>query len=260
MTATDVQLTAAGADVQLAARSLTCGYGKVPVVRGLDLEVRSGEVVALVGPNGAGKSTTLLALAGAIPTTSGTVEVGGRATRAPLHARARAGLGFVPEQRAIFRRLSVADNLRLGPAPVEAALEIAPELRPLVGRRAGLLSGGEQQILILARVLAARPRVVIADEVSLGLAPMVVRRMLGLLRAAADEGTAVLIVEQRLQNVLSVADRIYVMRRGAIEMSGTAAEMAGRLDEIRAAYLSQGISTQPSAGPTAEAQGGDNER
>ena len=145
----------------------------------------------------------------------------------------------MPEQRAIFRGLTVADNLRLGQGPVGAALEIAPELTPLMSRRAGLLSGGEQQILILARILAARPVVVIADEVSLGLAPLVVRRMLGLLRVAADDGAGVLIVEQRLQNILAVADRLYVMRRGEIDMSGTAAEMRGRLDEIQTSYLSR---------------------
>lgn len=247
--------SAVAGDVRLAARSLTCGYGKVPVVRGLDLEVRAGEVVALVGPNGAGKSTALLALAGAMPAMSGAVELDGRVTRAPLHVRAKQGLGFVPEQRAIFRKLSVLDNLRLGPAPVEDALRIAPELQRLTSRRAGLLSGGEQQILILARILAAHPRVVIADEVSLGLAPLVVRRMLGLLRAAADHGTAVLIVEQRLQNVLAVADRLYVMRRGEIEMTGTAAEMSGRLEEIQAAYLSE--AHQP---PASGMQGGTNGR
>lgn len=242
-------------DVRLAARSLAAGYGKVPVVHGLDLEVRSGEVVALVGPNGAGKTTALLALAGALPSMRGTVEFRGVPTRAPLHARARDGLGFVPEQRAIFRRLTVADNLRLGPGPIETALEIAPELAPLMSRRAGLLSGGEQQILILARILAGRPYVVIADEVSLGLAPLVVRRMLGLLRAAADSGAGVLIVEQRLQNVLAIADRLYVMRRGEIDMSGTAAEMRDRLDEIQAAYLSR-----PQSRPQSPEQGGTNGR
>jgi branched-chain amino acid transport system ATP-binding protein len=229
------------ADVRLAASDLHAGYGRVPVVRGIDLDVHAGEVVALVGPNGAGKTTTLLALAGAIPLLRGTVALDGKVTTAPLHERARAGLALIPEQRAIFPRLDVQDNLRLGLGPVDRALEIAPELRPLAARPAGLLSGGEQQILVLARALAGDPRVIIADELSLGLAPRVVRRMLDMIRRAADDGAAALVVEQRLQNVLAVADRLIVLRRGSIELSGSAAELATRVDEIRAAYLTRPV-------------------
>jgi|SoiMethySBSTD1v2_1073268.scaffolds.fasta_scaffold35964_4 branched-chain amino acid transport system ATP-binding protein len=229
----------AAGDVRLAASDLYAGYGRVPVVRGIDLEVRAGEVVALVGPNGAGKTTTLLALAGAIPVLRGTVSLDGQETTAPLHERARAGLALIPEQRAIFRRLDVHDNLKLGLGPVERAFAIAPELRPLASRPAGLLSGGEQQILVLARALAGSPRVIIADELSLGLAPRVVRRMLDMIRRAADDGAAALVVEQRLQNVLAVADRLVVLRRGTVELSGSAAELATRVDEIRAAYLAR---------------------
>lgn len=232
-------------EVRLAAAGLLAGYGRVPVVHGLDLEVCSGEVVALVGPNGAGKTTTLLALAGAIPVLGGTVEINGRPTNAPLHERARLGLAFIPEQRAIFRRLDVSENLRLGLGPLARSLEIAPELRPLLTRRAGLLSGGEQQILVLARALAAAPSIVIADEVSLGLAPIVVRRMLDLLRRAADGGAAVLLVEQRLQNVLSVADRLVVLRRGEVRLAGSTAELSVRLEDVQAAYLSHAAEPSP---------------
>ena len=224
-------------DACLEAADLTAGYGKIPVVHGIDLEVRRGEIVALVGANGAGKTTTLMTLAGALPALGGTVRIDGEATTAPLHHRARNGLAFVPEQRAIFRRLDVAANLRLGLGPVDAAVAIAPELGPLMGRRAGLLSGGEQQILVLARALAADPQVVVVDEVSLGLAPRVVQRMLGLLRVAAERGAAVLMVEQRLQNVLRAADRLVVLRRGTVALAGTTAELAQRVDEVHAAYL-----------------------
>jgi branched-chain amino acid transport system ATP-binding protein len=218
-------------------------------VRDLDLEVRAAEVVGLIGPNGAGKTTTLLALAGAIPTLGGRVLLDGEVTEAPLHRRALAGLAFVPEQRAIFRRLDVRENLRLGIGTVERALEIAPELEPLLSRTAGLLSGGEQQILVLARALAGDPGIVIADEVSLGLAPLVVRRMLDLLRAAADAGAAVLVVEQRLQNVLRIADRLVVLRRGEVQLAGTTAELGHRLEDIQTAYLSRPVPTDP-GGPT----------
>lgn len=231
--------TGASSNPRLAARKLSAGYGKVPVVRDLDLEIHAGQVVALVGPNGAGKTTTLLTLAGALLPLGGTVELDGEPSTAALHARARAGLAFIPEQRAVFRRLDVIGNLRLGLGTVERALNIAPELQPLLSRRAGLLSGGEQQILVLARALASDPKVVIADEVSLGLAPIVVDRMLGLLRAAADRGAAVLVVEQRLQNVLKLSDRLIVLRRGQVVLSGQTAELAKRVADVKAAYFEQ---------------------
>ncbi|ONH23606.1 ABC transporter ATP-binding protein [Pseudofrankia asymbiotica] len=221
----------------LSASSMSAGYGGVPVVRDMDLEVRAGEVVALLGANGAGKTTTLLALAGVLPISGGEVAWLGRTSRAPLHLRARAGLGFVPESRAVIPSLTTMENLRLGRGDPEAALELLPELKPLLKRRAGLLSGGEQQILTLARVLAAQPRLLLADEMSLGLAPMIVQRLLSAVRDAANSGIGVLIVEQQVRNVLAVADRAYVLRRGKIELEGKAAELAGRLEEIEATYL-----------------------
>ena len=152
------------------------------VVRGLDLRVEPGEVVALIGPNGAGKTTTLLTLSGELPPIAGEVRFNGEVTKAPLFKRARRGLGFVTEERSVFMRLSTADNLRLARVPRRDATALFPELEPLMGRRTGLLSGGEQQMLALARALARKPTMLLADELSLGLAPLVVQRLLRAVR------------------------------------------------------------------------------
>ena len=224
-------------EVLIAAASLSAGYGGQPVLKDLSLEVRAGEVVALLGANGAGKSTTLLALSGVLAPLAGSVTWLGSKNRKRLYLRAREGLGFVPEARSVIGSLSTLENLRLGRGDPEAAIELLPELKPLLRRRAGLLSGGEQQFLMLGRILAARPKLLLADEMSLGLAPLLVKRLLGAVREAADGGVGVLIVEQQVRNVLAVADRGYVLRRGSIQMEGTAAELMGRLDEIEASYL-----------------------
>ncbi len=220
----------------LAVRGLTVGYGDVPVVHGIDLTVGAGEVVALLGPNGAGKTTTLLALAGVLPSL-GDVRLDDTPMRGPLHRRSRRGIGFVTEERAVFRQLSTRTNLTLGPAGLGPALELFPELEPLLDRPAGLLSGGEQQMVVLARALAATPSLLLVDELSLGLAPLIVQRLLVTLQAAAEEGTGVLLVEQHARQTLAVADRAYVLRRGRVELEGPAAELADRLDEIERTYL-----------------------
>jgi branched-chain amino acid transport system ATP-binding protein len=222
----------------LAARNLSCGYGEVMVVRGVTLDVRPGEVVALLGPNGAGKTTTLLTLSGALTPRSGHVEWFGKPTTSPLHARAQSGLAFVTEERSVFMGLSARDNLRVGRVAPEAALTFFPELADRMKVRAGLLSGGEQQMLTLGRALARKPSVLLGDELSLGLAPLLVKRLLASVRAAADDGVAVLLVEQHVREVLKVADRVYVMRRGQIEIEGSAEEIGGRLGEIEMSYLS----------------------
>jgi len=222
----------------LSTRKLAAGYGDVAVVHDLDLDVRPGEVVALLGPNGAGKTTTLLTMAGELPPLDGEVEWDGSARRRQLQVRARGGFGFVPEGRSVFMSLTVAENLRLGRGDRRRALELFPELDPLLGRRAGVCSGGEQQILALARALAAEPRVLLVDELSLGLAPMVVERLLRAVRAAADRGVGVLLVEQHARAALAIADRVCVLRRGRIALSTTAAELAGDLSRVEAAYLS----------------------
>jgi ABC-type branched-subunit amino acid transport system ATPase component len=222
----------------LEAQGFVGGYGAIVVVRDVDLHVRPGEVVALLGPNGAGKTTTLLSLAGALPVLGGTVRFDGQPTTMPLHRRARAGLGVVTEQRGIFRQLTVAENLRVAAGDTALALRMFPELEPRLGVRAGLLSGGEQQMLALGSALGRRPRLLMADELSLGLAPMVTDRLLRAVREAADSGIGVLLVEQHVRKALACADRAYVMNRGRIAFAGAAGELTRRqLTEIEASYL-----------------------
>ncbi len=225
------------APVMLAARNVSAGYHGVPVVHHLELEVRAGEVVLLAGPNGAGKTTTMMTLAGALRPLGGSTEFAGAVTTLPMHRRVRLGLGVVTERRSIFSRLTVAENLRLGRGAPEAALAHFPELRARLNIRAGQLSGGEQQMLSLARVMGARPRAVIADEMSLGLAPIVVKRLLEALRSAADAGAAVLIVEQHVRVALEMADRACFLKRGEIVLSGSSAQVRNQEREIEEVYL-----------------------
>jgi branched-chain amino acid transport system ATP-binding protein len=222
----------------LEAIRICAGYGSVSAVTDVDLRVERGEMVALLGANGAGKTTTLLTLAGAVRPSSGTVQLYGEgADRRSLSRRARDGLALLPDQRAVFRGLTVRENLRLGRGDVRAALEFFPELEARLSVRAGLISGGEQQMLALARVLAARPRLILADELSLGLAPLVVRRLLIALSGVARDGAAVLLVEQHPHTALRWTDRAYVMRRGRIELSGKSDELLNRADDLAAIYL-----------------------
>ena len=220
-------------------RKLRAGYGELAVVRDLDLKVDSGEVVALLGPNGAGKTTTLLTMAGELRPLSGDVAWKGEVTKSPMHARCRSGLGYMTEEKSVIMSLTARENLRLADVSVADATELFPQLANLLERRAGLLSGGEQQMLSLARALCRKPEVLLADELSLGLAPLIVDRLLQAVRAAADErGVGVLLVEQHVRKALAVADRVYVMERGKIVMTGTADEARANLAEIEAAYLS----------------------
>jgi branched-chain amino acid transport system ATP-binding protein len=222
----------------LEARNLSAGYGGQPVVRGVDLEVHAGEVVCLLGPNGAGKTTTMLTLCGELSPIEGDVLLDGEVTRAPLHRRVALGLGLVTEERSVFKGLSCRDNLRCGGGSVDEALQYFPELESRLSVRGGLLSGGEQQMLSLARALTRRPRVLLADELSLGLAPLVVDRLLQAVRAAADgQRTSALIVEQHARKAIKYADRIYLMNRGRIQMATTANEAMQRIAEIEDAYL-----------------------
>jgi branched-chain amino acid transport system ATP-binding protein len=225
-------------DVRIAAAGLSAGYGSVPVIHDIDLEVRAGEVVALLGANGAGKTTTLLTLSGELPTLSGAVLVDGLPTRAPLHRRARDGLALVTEERSVFTELTTEDNLRAGRCDPQKALALFPELTKRLRIRGGLLSGGEQQMLTLGRALAREPRVLLADELSLGLAPLVVERLLTAVRESArQQGTAVLLVEQHVRKVLHYADRVLLMQRGRLMLSLDAAEARARIEEIEDSYL-----------------------
>jgi branched-chain amino acid transport system ATP-binding protein len=227
----------------LAVDGLVAGYGGVEVVRDVSLAVRAGEIVALLGRNGAGKSTTLLAVTGAVRRTGGTVAVAGVAVPPGRpHALARRGVASVPQERSLFTQLSVAENLRLAVRPgrrsaVEAETDRAVDrfqaLAGLLDRRAGLLSGGEQRMVALARALARRPQVLLVDEVSLGLGPQVVGAVGRALRSVADhDGTAVLMVEQLPEVARAVADRAYVMEGGRVVADGPAAEVSA-LPEIR---------------------------
>ena len=222
----------------LEARGVAAGYGAQPVIHDVDLVVQPGEVVGLLGANGAGKTTTLLALAGELPLLAGEVRLDGVVTTAPLHRRARDGLTFVTEEKSVFMGLTARDNLRVADVDVATALELFPELERLLAVRAGLLSGGEQQMLTLARALSRKPRVLLADELSMGLAPLIVKRLLeAVVRIAKQQGTAVLLVEQHVRKALEYCDRAYVMHRGRVELSGTAGELLGRLGEIEDRYL-----------------------
>jgi branched-chain amino acid transport system ATP-binding protein len=225
-------------DTLIEAAGLSSGYGKLAVVHDVDLRVDAGEVVALLGANGAGKTTTLLTLAGELSPMAGEVRFLGEPTRAPMHVRCRNGLGYVTEERSVIMDMSVADNLKLAGVDRARAFEHFPALEAILSRRAGLCSGGEQQMLSLARALGRSPKVLLADELSLGLAPIIVTNLLQAVRDAADQdGVGVLLVEQHVRRALAVADRAYVMERGRIVLSGTATEVAGQLDKIEAAYL-----------------------
>lgn len=219
------------------ARGLTVGYDGLAVVHDLDLTVQPGEVVALLGINGAGKSTIVKALAGELRPLAGEVWFKGAATTAPLHRRAQRGLRLITEERSVFMSLSAADNLRLGGQRRQRCLELFPELSPLLDRRAGLLSGGQQQMLTLARAIASDPSVLLIDELSLGLAPLVVERLLVTVRAVADRGAGVLLVEQQVRNALEVADRAYVISKGRVALEGPTDELRERIDEVERTYL-----------------------
>ena len=222
----------------ISVKGMCTGYAGQPVVHDLSFDVMPGEVLCLLGPNGAGKTTTMLALAGELPLIEGEVEFAGVRRNAPLFRRARAGMSFVTEERSVFKGMSLRDNLRIGGVSVEEAVTLFPELGKRLGVRGGLLSGGEQQMLTLARALCRKPRLLLADELSLGLAPLVVDRLLNAVRAAADErGTAVIMVEQHAHKALHYTDHAIVMRRGRVGLDLTGEQARSRIGEVEQAYL-----------------------
>jgi branched-chain amino acid transport system ATP-binding protein len=244
--ATAAEATAAGSGHSLVVKDLFAGYRGIPVVRELSLQVRPGEVVALLGPNGAGKTTTLETIAGLHRPISGTVEVAGQSVGGkPAHALARTGLALVPEGRALFPGLTVREHLRLAGGRGAAGredelLEMLPELRKCLARKAGLLSGGEQQMLAVGRALVTRPGLLLVDEMSLGLAPVIVERLLPILRRVATEfGTSVLFVEQHVALALEISDRAYILTHGRITLEGSAAELSQRQELLAASYLGE---------------------
>ncbi len=214
----------------LAVRGLDAFYGKAQALFGMQLEVASGEVVALIGRNGAGKSTLLKSVMGLV-SARGAVEFEGRRIDATApHARARLGIGYVPEDRRIFVDLTVRENLRVGaqghPLDVEPLLRLFPNLRGMLDRRAAQMSGGEQQMLAVARTLAGRPRLVLLDEPSEGIAPIIVARLAEAVRAMKRQGVAVLLSEQNPRFVAAVADRALLLERGHLVGAATIEELS----------------------------------
>ncbi|MCU1593786.1 MAG: Amino acid/amide transporter ATP-binding protein 2, family [Frankiales bacterium] len=228
----------------LECRGVSGGYGPVTVVRPLDLSLAGGTVLALLGPNGAGKTTLMLTLAGLLPRVDGEVLVDGNALPSNRPGAAnRAGMVLVPDDRALFTSLSVRENItiaRRGNGPtLDELLDLFPALKPRLGIAAGSLSGGEQQMLAMARGMAQKPHVLLIDEMSMGLAPVIVEDLLPVVRSIADEtGAVVVLVEQHVRLALEVADRALVLVHGAITLEGSAGELAADPASLEAAYLS----------------------
>ncbi|WP_134325360.1 ABC transporter ATP-binding protein [Cumulibacter soli] len=234
-------------DVLLRAESLTAGYAGAPAVRDVNLEVRPGEVVAVLGPNGAGKTTTLLSLVGLLPLMSGSVTALGHPVLPnKSHLLARRGGLLVPDDRGLFPSLSVQAHLRLARSTPDLAreqevLDRFPALADLRGRPAGLLSGGEQQMLTIAKALVAAPKLLLIDEMSLGLAPKIIQELLPLIRdLAKEEGIGVVLVEQHIDLVLQVADKGLILNHSHVVLEGPATDLRARRADVEAAYFGAG--------------------
>jgi len=237
----------------LSIRGLVAAYGNIEALKGVDLEIKSGEIVALIGSNGAGKSTLMMSVFGRPRARAGKIEFDGQdITGVPTHHVARLRIAQSPEGRRIFPRMTVAENLQMGAdaavesseaersASLERVFTLFPRLKERVAQRGGTLSGGEQQMLAIGRALMSRPRLLMLDEPSLGLAPLIARQIFDAIRTLnKQDGLTVLIVEQNANHALKLAHRGYVMVNGKITLSGSGAELLAR-PEIRAAYLEGG--------------------
>lgn len=232
----------------LEVRELGVSYGGIHAVAGVDFSVDSGELVCLIGANGAGKSSTLKGLMGLVPSRGRIHFAGESLRRVPTHAIVARGMAMVPEGRGIFGRLTVAENLDMGAycrrdrdgirADLARAYELFPRLAERRTQSAGTLSGGEQQMLAIARAMMGRPRLLLLDEPSMGLAPLMVQKIYDTIAAIAAEGVTILLVEQNAHLALKVSDRAYVIESGVLTLAGAAAELA-RNPQVRAAYLGE---------------------
>lgn len=222
-------------------------YGAIHAIKGVSLEVNEGEIVTLIGANGAGKSTILRTISGLLKPKTGSIQfVGQEIAGMPAHEIVKTGISQVPEGRRIFAEMSVLENLELGAftrkdndgikADMELVFERFPRLKERIGQLAGTLSGGEQQMLAMGRALMSRPRLLLLDEPSMGLAPLLIKEIFAIIQDINKTGTTVLLVEQNANMALSIAHRAYVLETGRITLSGDAKELAAS-DEVRKAYL-----------------------
>jgi branched-chain amino acid transport system ATP-binding protein len=239
---------AAEVDVELQLDNVHAYYGRIHALQGISLEVRRGEIVTLLGTNGAGKTTTLRTISGLMHPREGTVVLNGRdVSRVPAHELVQSGVGHAPEGRRIFSRLTVLENLQMGgytrtkaeiAEDVERVTALFPRLRERIGQRGGTLSGGEQQMLAIARALMTRPQILLLDEPSLGLAPILVQQIFEIIQEINARGMTILLVEQNAAQALAIADRGYVLQTGHIALTGSAKELAEN-ETVRKAYLGE---------------------
>lgn len=227
---------------------LMAGYGGITAVKGIDMAVEDGEIVTLIGSNGAGKSTTLRAISGLVKPRAGSIRFRDRTiTNLPAHRIVSLGISQVPEGRGIFHRLSVHENLQLGAfqrrdrdigADLDRVYTLFPRLKERANQSGGTLSGGEQQMLAIGRAMMARPTLLLLDEPSMGLSPILVETIFETVKRIKEQGTTILLVEQNAAMALEVADRAYVLESGVISVQGTGAELA-KNDDVRRSYLGE---------------------